>query len=152
MSSASEAAKILENVKQSREQALIGNYGDSEVYYDCAIQGVRQLVKQTHDPQAKLKWEEVFNNNVTWLSPPNSFPPFRGLSLPSPPPPSLPFKSLFPFGLPPLQFPPSLLSPLQTSHPPSHTPLQVPSILLYECEKINFSSGTQNAGQRTRLG
>ena len=53
------AGQVSENVKQAREQALVGNYGDAVVFYGGAIQGVQQLLKQTVEPDKKQKWKEV---------------------------------------------------------------------------------------------
>ena len=50
---------VTTNVKQAREKALVGNYDDSKVYYVGAIQGVKKVLKQTHDPETKQKWQEV---------------------------------------------------------------------------------------------
>lgn len=55
----SEMDSVSVNVKQAREQALVGNYDDSKVYYVGAIQGVQKVLKQTHDPETKHKWQEV---------------------------------------------------------------------------------------------
>ena len=52
------------NVKQAREQALVGNYDDSKVYYTGAIQSVQRVLKQTYDPETKQKWQEVSLQNV----------------------------------------------------------------------------------------
>ena len=57
--SAKELEGVTGNVKQAREQALVGNYDDSKVYYVGAIQGVKKVIKQTHDPETKQKWQEV---------------------------------------------------------------------------------------------
>ena len=51
--------EVSENVKQAREQALVGNYDDSRVYYTGAIQGVQQLLKVTPEPDKKQKWKQV---------------------------------------------------------------------------------------------
>ena len=51
--------EVAENVKQAREQALMGNYDDAKVYYAGAIQAVHLLLKQIYEPDAKLKWREV---------------------------------------------------------------------------------------------
>lgn len=55
----SEIDGVSGNVKQAREQALVGNYDESKVYYEGAILGVKKLLKQTHDPETKQKWQEV---------------------------------------------------------------------------------------------
>ena len=51
--------EVSENVKQAREQALVGNYDESRVYYTGAIQGVQQLLKVTPEPDKKQKWKQV---------------------------------------------------------------------------------------------
>ena len=50
---------ISDNVKQAREQALVGNYDDAQVFYSGAIQAVQQLLKHTHEADKKQKWREV---------------------------------------------------------------------------------------------
>ena len=50
---------LTENVKQAREQALMGNYDDAKVYYSGAIQGMHLLLKQINEPDTKQKWREV---------------------------------------------------------------------------------------------
>ena len=50
---------VSENVKQARENALVGSYEEAKVYYTGAIQGVQQLLKQTQEPDKKEKWKEV---------------------------------------------------------------------------------------------
>ena len=62
--SAKELEGVTGNVKQAREQALVGNYDDSKVYYVGAIQGVQKVIKQTHDPETKQKWQEVRCNSI----------------------------------------------------------------------------------------
>ena len=59
----SEIDGISGNVKQAREQGLVGNYEDSKVYYVGAIQGIQKVLKQTHDPETKQKWQEVRMSN-----------------------------------------------------------------------------------------
>lgn len=53
------AQEISENVKQARDQALVGNYEDARVFYAGAIQGVQQLLKQTLEPEKKQNWRQV---------------------------------------------------------------------------------------------
>jgi len=55
--------EISENVKQAREQALVGNYDDSKVYYAGAIQGIQQLLKMTQEPDKKQKWSQVSSSS-----------------------------------------------------------------------------------------
>ena len=53
------AQKITENVKQAREQALVGCYDDSKVFYGGAIQGIQQMMKEKQDPGMNEKWKQV---------------------------------------------------------------------------------------------
>lgn len=55
----SSGEEISENVKQAREQALVGNYEDAKVFYSGAVHGVQQMLKQIHEPDKKQKWREV---------------------------------------------------------------------------------------------
>lgn len=55
----SEIEGVTANVKQAREQALVGNYDDAKVFYTGAIQGVQKVIKMTHDTETKRKWQEV---------------------------------------------------------------------------------------------
>ena len=55
----SEIEGVTVNVKQAREQALVGNYDDAKVFYTGAIQGVQKVIKMTHDTETKRKWQEV---------------------------------------------------------------------------------------------
>ena len=51
--------EVSENVKQAREQALVGCYDESKVFYTGAIEGIQQLIKQTNDRDMKEKWKQV---------------------------------------------------------------------------------------------
>lgn len=51
--------QITENVKQAREQALVGCYDDSKVFYGGAIQGIQQMMKEKQDPEMNEKWKQV---------------------------------------------------------------------------------------------
>lgn len=53
------AAEVSENVKQAREQALLGCYDEAKVFYMGATQSIQQLIKQTHDTDMKEKWKTV---------------------------------------------------------------------------------------------
>ena len=54
------AQEVTENVKQAREQALVGNYDDAKVFYAGAIQGIQRLLaREKHDQDTKDKWKEV---------------------------------------------------------------------------------------------
>ena len=52
---------VSENVKQAREQALLGCYEEAQVYYKGAVQDIRQLLKQTNDLDMTEKWKQVAN-------------------------------------------------------------------------------------------
>ena len=51
--------EISENLKQAREQALVGSYEDAKVYYTGVVQGIQQMLKQMREPDKKQKWREV---------------------------------------------------------------------------------------------
>ena len=52
--------RVTEDVKQAREQALVGAYDDAKVFYGGAIQGIQQLLKEKDDDQAMNdKWRQV---------------------------------------------------------------------------------------------
>jgi len=51
--------EIVENAKLAREQALMGNYDGSIVYYQGAVQQIHKLLSQIEDPSRKSKWAEV---------------------------------------------------------------------------------------------
>lgn len=54
------AQEVTENVKQAREQALLGNYDDAKVFYAGAIQGIQRLLAlERHDQSSKEKWKQV---------------------------------------------------------------------------------------------
>ncbi len=50
---------VSEDVKQARDQALVGCYDEAKVYYTGAIQGIQELIKQTSDTNLKEKWKQV---------------------------------------------------------------------------------------------
>lgn len=60
--------EISENVKQARENALIGNYDDSNVFYKGALQGVQQMFKNTPDLDMKQKWKEVSSKLAVFIA------------------------------------------------------------------------------------
>ena len=51
--------EISENVKQARENALVGNYDESHVCYAGAIEAVKKMFKTTPDLDMKQKWKQV---------------------------------------------------------------------------------------------
>lgn len=55
----SASLRVTENVKQAREQALVGSYDDAKVFYGGAIQGIQQLLKEKDDQSMKEKWKQV---------------------------------------------------------------------------------------------
>lgn len=61
----SAAQKVTENVKQAREQALVGCYDDAKVFYGGAIQGIQKMMKEKQDPDTNEKWKQVsYSQNV----------------------------------------------------------------------------------------
>ena len=52
------AQEVTENVKQAREQALLGSYDDAKVFYTGAIQGIQRLLAK-QDQSTKEKWKQV---------------------------------------------------------------------------------------------
>ena len=55
----STAQNVSQNVKQARENALVGCYGEAQVFYEGAINDIKQLIKQTKDLDMKEKWQQV---------------------------------------------------------------------------------------------
>ena len=53
------AQNVSQNVKQARENALVGCYDEARVYYEGAIQDIKLLLKQTTDLDVKEKWQQV---------------------------------------------------------------------------------------------
>lgn len=51
--------EITDNVKQGREQALVGSYDDAKVFYSGAIQGIQRLIREKQEPELKDKWKQV---------------------------------------------------------------------------------------------
>lgn len=51
--------EIMENAKLAREQALMGNYDMSSVYYQGAVQLIHRLLPQIEDQSRKGRWLEV---------------------------------------------------------------------------------------------
>ncbi len=58
------AQNVSENVKLAREKALVGSYGDAQVFYEGAVYEIKQLVKQTKDLDMKEKWQQVSNTEI----------------------------------------------------------------------------------------
>lgn len=50
---------VIENVKQGREYALLGNYESSQVHYQGAIQQINRISSQLNDPDRVQQWQEV---------------------------------------------------------------------------------------------
>jgi len=53
------AQNVSQNVKQARENALVGCYEEAQVYYKGAAQDIRLLLKQTAELDVKEKWQQV---------------------------------------------------------------------------------------------
>ncbi|ODM91534.1 Katanin p60 ATPase-containing subunit A-like 1, partial [Orchesella cincta] len=51
--------EIYENAKLAREQALMGNYEMSSVYYQGVVQQIHRLLPQIGDPMRKTSWQQV---------------------------------------------------------------------------------------------
>ncbi|XP_064605147.1 LOW QUALITY PROTEIN: katanin p60 ATPase-containing subunit A1-like [Liolophura sinensis] len=51
--------EISENTKMGRENALLGNYDTSLVYYQGVIQQIQKLLLTIKDPSRKQKWQQV---------------------------------------------------------------------------------------------
>lgn len=58
------AQKVTEDVKQAREQALVGCYDDAKVFYSGAIQGIQQMMKEKQDQDTNEKWKQVTRAGV----------------------------------------------------------------------------------------
>ena len=58
---------ITENVKQAREQALVGMYDEAKVYYSGAIQGIQRMMKDKLEPDLKDKWKQVARSSQVCL-------------------------------------------------------------------------------------
>jgi katanin p60 ATPase-containing subunit A1 len=55
--------EIYENAKLAREQALVGNYEMSTVYYQGVVQQIHRLLATIGDPIRKQRWQVVIFNN-----------------------------------------------------------------------------------------
>jgi len=55
----SSLSDILENVKTARENALLGSYDTSQVYYQGALQQIQKHLSTVADPTRKQKWQQV---------------------------------------------------------------------------------------------
>ena len=51
--------EICENTKMGREQALLGNYETSQVYYQGVLQQIQKLLLTIKDTTRKQKWQQV---------------------------------------------------------------------------------------------
>lgn len=51
--------EISENTKMGRENALLGNYDSSMVYYQGVIQQIQKLLATIKEPERKKKWHQV---------------------------------------------------------------------------------------------
>lgn len=51
--------EVTDNVKQARDQALVGCYDEAKVFYSGAIQGVQKLMKEKQDQDMSDKWKQV---------------------------------------------------------------------------------------------
>jgi len=50
---------IQENIKSARENALLGSYETSQVYYQGTLQQIQKHLTVTTDPTLKQKWQQV---------------------------------------------------------------------------------------------
>ena len=57
---------VSEYVKKARENALVGNYSESEDSYAAALRTSTEFVKHIYEPDKKLIWREVCD--VVFLS------------------------------------------------------------------------------------
>jgi len=55
----SSLSDIQENVKTARENALLGSYDTSQVYYQGALQQIQKHLITVADPARKQKWQQV---------------------------------------------------------------------------------------------
>jgi len=59
---------IQENIKSARENALLGSYDTSQVYYQGALQQVQKHLVSITDPARKQKWQQVNASRfLVWL-------------------------------------------------------------------------------------
>lgn len=59
------AQEVTENVKQAREQALLGSYDEAKVFYTGAIEGIQRLLAKEKDDQGtKEKWKQVASYRI----------------------------------------------------------------------------------------
>lgn len=55
-----ELNEIVENVKQGREAALLGNYDSATVYYQSVITQISKRLKElNNDPSKRVAWQKV---------------------------------------------------------------------------------------------
>jgi len=55
----SSLSDIQENIKSARENALLGSYDTSQVYYQGGLQQIQRLLSSVSDPVHKQKWQQV---------------------------------------------------------------------------------------------
>ena len=63
----SSLSDILENVKTARENALLGSYDTSQVYYQGALQQIQKHLSTVADPTRKQKWQQVRSASGIWV-------------------------------------------------------------------------------------
>ena len=52
---------IVENIKQGREAALLGNYDSATVYYQSVITQISRHLKDLNsDPSKRVAWQKVY--------------------------------------------------------------------------------------------
>jgi len=52
-------SEIQENIKLARENALLGSYDTSQVYFQGALQQIQKYLTSCADPVHKQKWQQV---------------------------------------------------------------------------------------------
>jgi len=56
-----ELNEIYESAKLAREQALMGDYDSSIMYYQGVVQQIHRLLTKITDPSRKSRWQQVFS-------------------------------------------------------------------------------------------
>lgn len=67
MSSSIILGEIEENTKLGRENALLGNYDTSLVYYQGVLQQIQKLLTSIGEPDRKRKWMQVQFQKIHYL-------------------------------------------------------------------------------------
>lgn len=67
MSSSIILGEIEENTKLGRENALLGNYDTSLVYYQGVLQQIQKLLTSIGEPDRKRKWMQVQFQKIYYL-------------------------------------------------------------------------------------